>query len=263
MARLFRWSYGVKAPLYHGDGSLACHSETGMRQGDPLGPLFFSLGYWESVLKEAATVFSDVAFLAYIDDTYFVCRRSQGPKILRWLKAKMEKVGLRLSLGANGKVQCLDPSPGAEAGRRRDGYECVTDGIKVLGGPVSFGIEAGCGQDSFRRAFLKKKLEACTEVLDLLPDMRDPRAAYWCLAHCVNARASYLCRIAAPWHIAEFLTDFDDKVDACLARLLELEEGLPPAARIIRGLPGKLGGGCIRRARDISRVRSRHPSCTR
>ena len=41
-------------------------------------------------------------------------------------------------------------------------------------------------------------------------------------------------------------------MDTCLARLLELEEGLPPAARIIRGLPGKLGGGCIRRARDTS-----------
>ena len=112
-----------------------------MRQGDR---------NWQSVLKEAAVKFPDVAFLAYIDDTYFICRRSQGPRILQWLKVKMEEVGLRLSLGENGKVQCLDPSPGAVPGRKRGGYECVTDGIKVLGGPVSFGIEASCGQDSFR-----------------------------------------------------------------------------------------------------------------
>ena len=43
LVRLFHWSYGKKAALLHGDGTVACYSETGMRQGDPLGPLFFSL----------------------------------------------------------------------------------------------------------------------------------------------------------------------------------------------------------------------------
>ena len=252
LARLFRWSYGAKAALFHGDGSLACYSETGMRQGDPLGPLFFSMGYWRSVLKKCQERFPWVTFLAYIDDTYFVCRRSEGKKILEFMKKEMLEVGLRLSLGEAGKVKCLDPSPEAIAGRTEFGYEVVKDGITVLGGPVSFGVETACGAADYRSNFLRKALASCTNVLEILPELPDPQAAYWILAQCVNARVSYLCRISAPWHIAEFLTDFDEKVDDCLAKILAVQGQLPRAARIIRGLPGKLGGGCIRRARDTA-----------
>ena len=251
LARLFHWSYGKKAALLHGDGTLACYSETGMRQGDPLGPLFFSLGYWRSVLKEAAGAFPDVTFLAYIDDTYFICRRSQGVRVLNFLQHRMAKVGLRLSLGANGKVVCLDPSPGASPGTKAGGYQVVTDGIKVLGGPVSFGISAGCGDATFRAKFLDKELKKCTSVLEVLHSL-SAQPAYWLLAQCVNARVSYLCRISAPWLIARHLNDFDDRVDACLAKIIDLPEPLPAIACIIRGLPGKLGGGCIRRSRDVS-----------
>ena len=41
-------------------------------------------------------------------------------------------------------------------------------------------------------------------------------------------------------------------MDACLAKIIDLSGGLPAIAGIIRGLPGKLGGGCIRRSRDVS-----------
>ena len=222
-----------------------------MRQGDPLGPLFFSLGYWRSVLREAAKKFTDVTFLAYIDDTYFICRRSQGGRILNFLKYYMGKVGLRLSLGPSGKVVCLDPSPGANPGMKAGGYQVVSDGIKVLGGPVSFGISAGCGDGTFRAKFLDKELKKCTMVLEVLHRL-SAQPAYWLLAQCVNARVSYLCRISAPWLIAKHLNDFDDKVDACLAKIIDLQDGLPAIACIIRGLPGKLGGGCIRRSRDVS-----------
>jgi hypothetical protein len=251
LARLFRWSYGVSAKLYLSDGTIACISSTGMRQGDPLGPLFFSLGYSHSVLRTIAAKFHRVTFLAYIDDTYFICRRSEGRKILRMLGDLMDKVGLKLSLGDTGKVQCLDPSPGAKIGRQGSGYAVVSDGIKVLGGPVAFGLTNGCGSDDFRSKFLTKELESCTKVVNILHELR-PRAAYFALAHCVNARVSYLCRITPPWAIAMFLSEFDDRVDACLANIMRLEGRLPAIARTMRGLPSKLGGGCIRRTRDVS-----------
>ena len=247
LARLFRWSYGVSADLFLSDGTRACVSATGMRQGDPLGPLFFSLGYFNSVLKLVVKRFGDVTFLA----TYFICRRSQGPKILKYLGDCMAEVGLKLSLGDTGKVQCLDPSPAAGLGRRREGYAVVNDGIKVLGGPVAFGLTNGCGSDDFRATFLTKELESCTKVVNILHELR-PRSAYFTLAHCVNARVSYLCRITPPWAIAMFLSEFDERVDACLANIMRLEGHLPSVARTMRGLPSKLGGGCIRRTKDVS-----------
>ena len=163
----------------------------------------------------------------------------------------MARVGLRLSLGASGKVVCLDPSPGSTPGLKAGGYRVVSDGIKVLGGPVSFGISAGCGDGTFRAEFLDKELKKCTMVLDVLHRL-SAQPAYWLLAQCVNARVSYLCRISAPWLIAIHLNDFDDKVDACLAKIIDLPGGLPAIAGIIRGLPGKLGGGCIRRSKKPS-----------
>ena len=130
LVRFFHWSYGVEAGLYLSDGTLACVSATGLRQGDPLGPLFFALGYMH-ILRAAAVRFTRTTFVAFIDDTYFICARSDGQPILAWLATNLASAGMTLN---RSKSCCLDPSPGAPEGVQEDGSTVTGDGIKVLGG---------------------------------------------------------------------------------------------------------------------------------
>lgn len=45
LCRWFQWAYGAPTELRLSDGSIACMSETGSRQGDPLASLIFCLGF--------------------------------------------------------------------------------------------------------------------------------------------------------------------------------------------------------------------------
>ena len=245
LARFLHWSYGVKAGLYLSDGTLACVSATGLRQGDPLGPLFFALGYMH-ILRAAAARFTRTTFVAFIDDTYFICARSLGPPILIWLSAKLSGAGMTLN---RSKGCCLDPSPGAPEGVQEDGSTVTGDGIKVLGGPVAFGRESPVGGNSFRADYYESKLRATTRVLELIPRPEN-HTAYLLVAQCVNARPSYLCRIVGPWTVSRFLGDFNARIDECIQKIAGLQNPLPEWSKVIRGLPAKQSGACVRRLRD-------------
>jgi hypothetical protein len=70
------WAYAPPAELWvHGgtNGHERLWSTTGVRQGDPMGPLLFALGLQEH-LETIASDFPDVRVLAYLDDVYL-----QGP----------------------------------------------------------------------------------------------------------------------------------------------------------------------------------------
>ena len=47
----FDWSYGSCTKLVMINGVVIGHSETGLRQGDPLGPMFYSMGIQLILLK--------------------------------------------------------------------------------------------------------------------------------------------------------------------------------------------------------------------
>jgi hypothetical protein len=66
----FQWSYGDATELVLINGKVIGLSSTGVRQGDPLGPLFFSLGFMESLLQTKGA-FPEISLLAYLDDCFF------------------------------------------------------------------------------------------------------------------------------------------------------------------------------------------------
>jgi hypothetical protein len=45
LLHVFKWSYGTQTELRDSMGDLIWHSSTGVRQGDPLGMLFFCIGF--------------------------------------------------------------------------------------------------------------------------------------------------------------------------------------------------------------------------
>jgi hypothetical protein len=72
--RAGRWAYGCTSSLVLGspEGRHIIHSAQGVRQGDPMGPLMFSLGI-RSLLRDLASALGpDRLILAYLDDIYIL-----------------------------------------------------------------------------------------------------------------------------------------------------------------------------------------------
>lgn len=75
--RMGKWAYNDPAKLVmggiHGDATVIMSSQ-GVRQGDPLGPLFFSIGI-RPVLEELKTVLGpESVVMAYLDDVYVLSK---------------------------------------------------------------------------------------------------------------------------------------------------------------------------------------------
>ena len=96
------------------------------------------MGY-QKILADARDLFPLASFLAYIDDTYFVCARSRGADIVRWIGTAMAKIGLRLNIA---KSACLDPTAPATGAAGSDGITVTNQGFVALGGPV-IGAQGG------------------------------------------------------------------------------------------------------------------------
>ena len=111
-------------------------------------------------------------------------------------------------------------------------------------------VAAPVGNSGFQADFYADKLGKSTRILELLPALH-PHTAFLLLSQCVNARPAYLCRIVGPWSICGFLEAFDRQVDECLALIIGVQGRLPRVARILRGLPDKVGGVSVRRLVDV------------
>ena len=82
---MVRWSYEHHSKLYLSDGSIL-KSESGVKQGDPLSPLLFTIGY-DRLLRKLIKELLDNGFqdpgnlLSYLDDTYLSCRATEVSRL--------------------------------------------------------------------------------------------------------------------------------------------------------------------------------------
>ena len=239
---LFNWSYGHAADLRLGTGFRACSSATGVRQGDPLGPLFFCLGI-QRTLEEMKTAHADVHFMFYLDDGTLFGRRSHLIKAFFDLKARCAKIGLILNTE---KSVGWDPSIDEEV-VSHGGLNWRRDGIKILGGPIGGALSGPAGRaESFAGEFAASQLEKYAEVIPHLRHLA-PTIAFALLTTCVNARPTYLARTTEPDAFKPAATTFDDAVDVGLTHVAEWEGELPEVAKRVRGLPRTEGGCSLRR----------------
>ncbi|CAI7865444.1 unnamed protein product [Closterium sp. NIES-54] len=93
---LVRMSYGGPSELFLDAGfkSPPIASVTGVRQGDPLGPLLFAAGIHPSLSATAAT-FATVLCLAFADDVTFLGKATECTAAFRHFMNSLLSVGLR------------------------------------------------------------------------------------------------------------------------------------------------------------------------
>ncbi|CAI7774209.1 unnamed protein product, partial [Closterium sp. NIES-54] len=177
-----QFSYGQPSTL-HLDAAFdhpPLHSETRVRQGDPLGPLLFAAAM-QPALKAAAEAHPEVICLAYADDVTFLGESSSCAAAFTHFTGSLAKIGL-----THNPAKC-----GAWSGRTPiDSHlpEAVPpsgDGLKVLGSYIGTPTETS--------AFVRSSLEGMCAPLGLIERM-EPQLAGLLLSRCISRRVSYLAR---------------------------------------------------------------------
>ena len=240
---LFRWAYGDATPLFLSSGELVGTCERGVRQGDPLGPLFFSLGL-HPVLAQVAEEFPDYRLVAYMDDVSILGPAAGMQSVFERLSDLAESQ-CRLRVNAAKSIRFdpsnpqsrhdVDPDPSLPAQS--------SSGVLCLGTPVGTSV-----YEHVSNAAIVSKFVA---ALDLVKNLESP-IALPIVRCCVNTRATYLTRTSPPSSTNTCLKTFDDAIDASLLNLLGSSlPALPSAASQLRNLPLREGGLGIRRMHPI------------
>jgi hypothetical protein len=93
----FMWAYGDSTELVLINGKVIGRSSTGVRQGDPLGPLFFALGFFGPLL-ETKMAFPDIDLIAFLDDGVIHGTFPRAIEALKFFMVALNKVNLKINL---------------------------------------------------------------------------------------------------------------------------------------------------------------------
>jgi hypothetical protein len=220
LSSLLRWSYGGATPLVSSDGTEIAQVSSGVRQGDPLGPLFFAYAL-HPVLRELKAMFADVDIVAYLDDVHLLGSAGRAQEAYDTFITAAARVGLRVNPH---KSHLLDQE---------------ADGMVALGTPV--------GKEEFVNTTMEQLFKEKAEVL---PELLSFDAKY-CLAMLrasISERPMYWARTLPPGTADAAFKQFDEKIDEALAQLCGgSQTSLNETGRHIRHLPLTMGGLGLRR----------------
>ena len=258
LAHFFKWSYGTPSPLYDVDGLWFIDSATGVRQGDPLGPLFFALGL-HSVLESLYRKFPDVNIHGYLDDITLTGDASEVALAFKHLDGLLLEVGIVVN-GAKSQAFC-NPDMTASLTESLGVVPVSSEGISVLGCPI--------GSDAYVRSEVTLILGKYSAILPLVLQF-SAKISYQLLEQCISKRPTYILRSVCPWLVETPAMVFDNRISKAInafigqqisankvppSSLLELDN-LPmliERADSVRALPRSMGGLGIRKAVDLSR----------
>jgi len=208
-------------------------SNTGVLQGDLLGPALFCIGY-SIVLQFVRDMHPGVGVQAYQDDVYLVGTDAEVAAAIDTFKGKCQNVQLRVNTF---KSHVLAPhsSISVHSTYNTRGQE-ANAGHVVLGSLVR--------TSTFVNEFLIGKAMELQTALQRLKDVlgNERHAAYNLLTYCVGRKLSHLVRTTPP----SLLQDFATKNDRQLRKFLKYVFDLPLTHwRSIQQqihLPVRLGG---------------------
>ena len=207
LVRFFRALYGEASGLYLGSGEWVGNSETGVRQGDPMAMLYFSVGIQATLvaIQEAVQAIKvangstlPAGVYGYADDTSIFIGEKGAHEAIKAAMVIVQGTRMRVKVTKSkvlvrpGRLEYVRP-PRVEEGSGEEQeellFESTEEGIVVLGNPV--------GTDGYRRAALSDMLATMGHPLPALTRV-DSQATYFPLQLCFDARPYYLARVLEP-----------------------------------------------------------------
>jgi hypothetical protein len=238
----FQWAYKNETPLWF-NGDLLAYSYEGVRQGDPLGPALFAVGF-HSVLRQLQEEFPTIDLFAYLDDL----SATGNPEELVGLATRFEELSASCGLTVNlNKSVLLLPSNG-EAPQASRNIPVRRDGITILGSPV--------GTAEFEEESCCEKVRQLNKLFFIkTEDEVAVQSRYVLLKDSVLPTLNHIWRTVPPWTRQQATTVFDNQVQEIMFHLL----GADSFSDVdhVRGsselhLPLRHGGLGLTRATDIS-----------
>ena len=272
LLRYYTWGYGQPTPLLW-RGQLVGWSGTGVKQGDPAGPLFYAVSTYplfcsirdavDRVVNEYFPLMpSYTGVSAICDDLQVTCDPQLILPVSEVVQRKYRESGRGLNLA---KCRILVHPDSVHLvvwpQRWRPGL-CATIPIETVGAKL---LGAPIGTEPFRMEFVEKRVSKATASIAALE--RLPPSATWTVVRfCINERVNYLAQVTEFPLVQESLALMDTIIDHALLRAgglpLEPPDPLTHLTTLtLRSLPTELGGLGIRRysglAGEIACLRGR------
>ena len=222
-------------------GPLAFRCSKGVQQGDPLGPLLFSLVLLD--FMNSIDVPSDIFFqLWYLDDGTFAGTRPAMAELLKLFCKHGPSFGLTLNLK---KCEVFWPS-GDSTFPDFPPEVCrplqSSNGVELLGAPIF-------GSSEYFDFFAAALFDKVKCLQDLLPELEDPQVELQLLRQCLSCcKVVHMLRTVPP-HMLHNLALFDDQLRNSLSGVVRTS--FSDLTWQQATLPLRMGGLGIRQASDM------------
>ena len=228
LLQLFLWSYGSSSNMFLQNGEYVGECQTGVRQGDPLGPLYFAVGL-QFLLARLSHDQLQVTVGAFFDDITICGPVGVMNAVLNFFDSPIRRAqGINLNRAKSSCWVCGDEVPLDEH-----------RGVKVLGVPI--------GSDAFMSVSTEDLVRGQAAVVTWIKRL-PASTAFILLRRCINARPGYISRCQLPCFTSQPLEGFDRCIDQALISIAgALRRELPSFAGLLRCLPFDLGGISLRR----------------
>ena len=189
----------------------AIPSESGVQQGDPLGPLLFALAL-QPVLGDLASLRTPGGLqlvFSYLDDLCLAGEQSAVSAALAHLYAAAPELKLKLNDAKCEVIPAAGPHNTVDRSLFPSNFAFQRDGnFELLGAPV--------GAPGFCNAHTQERVDKASKVLAALGELPDPQVALLLLRQCACfGKLVYSLRLVPPRAHDTALCNFDQAVREC------------------------------------------------